>query len=100
AAYQAGFGGNVDFIIVPDSEPRTKPKALNYALNFAVGDFAVVYDAEDRPDPDQLRKAVAAFARAPAEVICLQARLDYYNPTENWLTRQFTIEYASLFRGL
>jgi cellulose synthase/poly-beta-1,6-N-acetylglucosamine synthase-like glycosyltransferase len=100
AAARAGFGGNVDFIIVPDGQPRTKPKALNYALEFATGELVVVFDAEDRPEPDQLRKAAAIFANAPPELVCLQARLDYYNARQNWLTRQFTIEYASLFRGL
>jgi cellulose synthase/poly-beta-1,6-N-acetylglucosamine synthase-like glycosyltransferase len=100
AAAGLAFPGNVDLIIVPDRQPRTKPKALNYALQFATGDFAVIYDAEDRPDPDQLRKAATVFYDASAEVACLQARLDYFNARENWLSRQFTIEYATLFRGL
>jgi len=100
AAAKLSFPGNVDLIVVPDREPRTKPKALNYALQFATGDLAVIYDAEDRPEPDQLRKAATAFHHASADVTCLQARLDYFNPAENWLSRQFTIEYATLFRGL
>ncbi len=100
AAARLSFPGNVDLIVVPDRQPRTKPKALNYALQFATGDLAVIYDAEDRPEPDQLRKAATAFHHASADVACLQARLDYFNPGENWLSRQFTIEYATLFRGL
>ncbi len=100
AAAKLAFPGNVDLIVVPDRQPRTKPKALNYALQFATGDLAVIYDAEDRPEPDQLRKAASHFHRASADVACLQARLDYFNAKENWLSRQFTIEYATLFRGL
>jgi hypothetical protein len=100
AAMKLAFPGNVDLIIVPDRQPRTKPKALNYALQFAFGDLAVIYDAEDRPEPDQLRKAATMFHHAPADLACLQARLDYFNATENWLSRQFTIEYATLFRGI
>ncbi len=100
AALKLDFPGNVDFIVVPDREPRTKPKALNYALQFATGELAVIYDAEDRPEPDQLRKAAAVFHHASARIACLQARLDYFNAKENWLSRQFTIEYATLFRGL
>jgi glycosyltransferase XagB len=100
AASKLAFPGNVDLIIVPDRQPRTKPKALNYALQFATGDLAVIYDAEDRPEPDQLRKAATVFHHASADVACLQARLDYFNAKENWLSRQFTIEYATLFRGL
>ncbi len=100
AASKLDFPGNVDLIVVPDRQPRTKPKALNYALQFATGGLAVIYDAEDRPEPDQLRKAATAFHNAPPELACLQARLDYFNAKENWLSRQFTIEYATLFRGL
>jgi len=36
---------------VPPSKPQTKPKACNFALRFARGEYLVVYDAEDRPDP-------------------------------------------------
>jgi len=92
--------GNFEFIIVPDAQPRTKPKALNYALQFARGDFAVIYDAEDRPDSGQLRAAMAAFHAGPPNLACLQARLNFYNARENWLTRQFAIEYTALFDGL
>jgi hypothetical protein len=100
AAAKLAFPGNVDLIVVPDRQPRTKPKALNYALQFATGDLAVIYDAEDRPEPDQLRKAATVFRYASPDVACLQARLDYFNARENWLSRQFTIEYATLFRGI
>ena len=100
AASKLAFPGNVDLIVVPDRQPRTKPKALNYALQFATGDLAVIYDAEDRPEPDQLRKAATVFHHAPADLACLQASLDYFNAKENWLSRQFTIEYATLFRGI
>ena len=97
-----------EFIIVPKRMPQTKPKALNYALSDARGRYIVVYDAEDRPQSDQLRKAVAAFARAQGEhgegseppLACLQAGLNHYNHDENWLARQFTIEYTALFDGL
>lgn len=87
-------------VIVPDADPRTKPKALNYALQCARGEFAVIYDAEDRPEPGQLREALAAFRAGPANLACVQARLNFYNAHETWLTRQFAIEYAALFDGL
>ncbi len=89
-----------EIIRVPYSQPRTKPKACNYALTFARGDFVTIYDAEDRPAPDQLRLAVETFRRAPDDVICLQARLNYYNWDENWLTRFFALEYALLFNTM
>ena len=87
-----------DVIVVPAGKPQTKPKALNYALQFARGVLVTIYDAEDVPEPDQLRKAVAAFAQGPPNLACLQAELTFYNANENWLTRQFTVEYAILFK--
>jgi cellulose synthase/poly-beta-1,6-N-acetylglucosamine synthase-like glycosyltransferase len=88
-------------IIVPDGQPRTKPKALNFALQAARGEYIVVYDAEDRPEPDQLRRAIAAFRRGPADLGCVQAQLNIYNPRAGWFfTRQFTVEYSALFDAI
>ncbi|HUD51445.1 glycosyltransferase family 2 protein [Parvibaculum sp.] len=97
AARRLHLPGNFDLIRVPYSLPLTKPKACNYALPFARGEFVVVYDAEDIPDPDQLRRAVAAFRGGDTKLACVQAQLNYYNWSENWLTRQFAIEYSSFF---
>jgi cellulose synthase/poly-beta-1,6-N-acetylglucosamine synthase-like glycosyltransferase len=83
--------------LIPASFPRTKPKACNIGLALAKGEFLVIYDAEDRPEPDQLKKAVAAFRGQPAEVVCLQSRLNFYNPRHNLLTRWFTAEYSAWF---
>ena len=85
-------------VIVPAGQPRTKPRAMNYALNFARGSIIGVYDAEDAPEPDQIRKVAKRFAEMPPDVVCLQGQLDYYNPTHNWLSRCFTLEYATWFR--
>ena len=87
-------------IEVPDGPIQTKPRALNYALNFCRGQIVGVWDAEDRPEADQLTKVAQRFALAPADVGCLQGALDYYNPRTNWLARCFTIEYAAWFRVL
>ena len=83
---------------VPDGPVRTKPRALNYALPFARGGIVGVWDAEDAPAPDQLRRVAARFAAASPEVVCLQGVLDFYNARMNWLSRCFAIEYASWFR--
>jgi len=82
---------------VPVSQPRTKPKACNVGMADADADFLVIYDAEDRPDPDQLKKAAVAFSRMPVRVACIQAKLNFYNPDRNFLTRCFTAEYAMWF---
>ncbi len=87
-------------LVVPHSLPKTKPKALNYALTFAYGDYVVIYDAEDRPDKDQLKKALAYFSQGASNLVCLQASLGIYNAKTNWLTKQFTVEYSTLFYGL
>ncbi|MEK7276493.1 MAG: glycosyltransferase family 2 protein, partial [Chloroflexota bacterium] len=86
-----------EFVIVPDSMPRTKPKACNYGLVSARGTYTVIFDAEDRPDQDQLKKAVVAFRKAPGDVACLQAKLNYFNRNQNLLTRWFTTEYSTWF---
>jgi cellulose synthase/poly-beta-1,6-N-acetylglucosamine synthase-like glycosyltransferase len=86
-----------EVIIVPAGLPQTKPRALNYALQFCRGELVTIYDAEDIPDPDQLRRAAERFAASSPDLACLQAQLTFYNPDENWLTRQFTAEYAALF---
>jgi hypothetical protein len=87
-------------VVVPELGPKTKPKALNYALHCARGDYVVVYDAEDRPEPDQLRRALEAFRHGPPELGCVQARLNVYNPDRSWLTQQFTLEYSGLFDAI
>ena len=84
-------------LVAPAGFPRTKPRALNVALPLARGAFTVIYDAEDVPQPDQLRLSVAEFARQPPDVACLQARLSIDNTGDSWLSKMFTIEYAGLF---
>jgi cellulose synthase/poly-beta-1,6-N-acetylglucosamine synthase-like glycosyltransferase len=85
-------------IVVPDGVLRTKPRALNYALDFCRGSIVGVYDAEDAPEGDQIARVVARFANRDDRVACLQGVLDFYNPGTNWLSRCFTVEYASWFR--
>ncbi|HLZ22180.1 MAG TPA: glycosyltransferase [Ktedonobacterales bacterium] len=88
---------NFHIVTVPDGLPRTKPRACNYGLMLAKGSFTVIYDAEDVPDPLQLKKAVLAFANHSASLACVQAKLGFYNTRQNLLTRWFTIEYALWF---
>lgn len=83
--------------IVPHSLPKTKPKACNYGLLHAKGEYVVIYDAEDIPDPKQLKKAVLAFKKMGEKVVCIQAKLNFYNPHQNLLTRAFTAEYSLWF---
>lgn len=85
-------------VVVPEGRIRTKPRALNFALDHCRGSIIGVYDAEDAPEPDQIRRIVARFYQRGPEVACLQGMLDFYNPTTNWLSRCFTLEYAAWFR--
>lgn len=102
AAEAATAATAIDLVVVPPSWPRTKPKALNFALATVDADFVAVYDAEDRPDPDQLRRAMAVFAAGPPDLAVVQAALDIDHADRDrpWLVRQFEIEYAMLFHGL
>jgi cellulose synthase/poly-beta-1,6-N-acetylglucosamine synthase-like glycosyltransferase len=90
---------NIEIISIPPSNPRTKPKALNVGLERALGDYIVVYDAEDRPHPQQLRAALAAF-EDDAELACVQAPLVIDNAGASWISRQFAAEYAIQFRQM
>jgi cellulose synthase/poly-beta-1,6-N-acetylglucosamine synthase-like glycosyltransferase len=92
-----GLPPHFHLVVVPDSLPKTKPKACNYGLQLATGDYCVIYDAEDRPDPDQLKKAVVAFRSTPDDVVCIQAKLNHYNQDQNLLTSWFAVEYAMHF---
>ena len=86
-----------EIVVVPDAKPKTKPKAMNYGLQFATGDIITIYDAEDAPEKTQLKKVVVAFAKSPKEVVCVQGKLNFYNPYQNLLTRMFTAEYSLWF---
>ena len=97
AALAAQPGPEVEIVRVPVASPRTKPKALNYGLALSAGELVTVYDAEDMPEPLQLRRAAVALARADESVACLQAQLYYHNQDQNLLTRLFAAEYASWF---
>ena len=85
-------------IPVPPGSIKTKPRALNYALDFARGSIVGIYDAEDAPEPDQIHRVVRRFHDRGADLACVQGILDYYNPATNWISRCFTIEYAAWFR--
>ena len=100
AAEALAAQGPFEVLHVPTSLPRTKPKACNYALRFARGEYLVIYDAEDRPEADQLRKAVASFRKASPETVCFQARLAIYNADDGWLARMFALDYTVWFKAL
>lgn len=98
----------VRILVVPEGTPQTKPRACNFGLLFSTGEYLVIYDAEDHPDPGQLRAALAAFAAEDEAsereglrpVACLQAALNYSNITANVLTRMFTLEYSFWFDAM
>ncbi|NDW05029.1 glycosyltransferase family 2 protein [Jiella pacifica] len=102
AAVSRAIAGKPQFslVLVPPGAPRTKPKALNHALPLAHGEFLVLYDAEDEPDPGQLREAYLRFRTGPANLACLQAPLVVTNGEAHWLSALFAMEYAALFRRL
>ena len=97
ALRQAGLAPNMEIVVAPAGAPRTKPRALNVALPLARGALLAIYDAEDRPEPNQLRVAAAAYAVAGPRVACLQARLAVDNGGEGFLAYFFAIGYAALF---
>ena len=95
-----GLPPHMTVVLTPEGGPRTKPKALNYALDGARGEFVVLYDAEDRPHPNQLLEAWTAFRAGSDDLACLQAPLQIDNGHQSFFSRGFAVEYAALFRGL
>lgn len=89
----------LSLLVVPDALPRTKPKALDYALPLCRGEFVVVFDAEDRPEADQLLRIVEQF-RQQSDVGCIQARLVVDNGRDGIIPALFAGEYAGLFAVL
>ncbi len=100
AVRDAGCGDQFELVLVPPSEPRTKPKVLNYGLSLAQGELVTIFDAEDEPDPLQLRKAAVALSRLGPDIACIQAKLSYGNSNQNLITKWFMIEYAMWFTFL
>ncbi|MCB0914353.1 MAG: glycosyltransferase [Actinobacteria bacterium] len=100
AAKQAAPPDFVRIVVVPEGAPQTKPRACNYGLSLASGDYLVIYDAEDMPEAEQLRKVLAQFEKTPDDVICIQAPLNYFNAEENILTRMFALEYSAWFDAM
>jgi len=98
ALERAGLPTWIEVIVAPPAQPKTKPRACNHGLAAARGEFLVIFDAEDRPEPDQLKQAVMLFRASGSEIACLQAQLAYHNHTQNLLTRWFAIEYNVWFR--
>ncbi|HTL41782.1 MAG TPA: glycosyltransferase [Pseudolysinimonas sp.] len=88
---------HMQIVTIPKGAPQTKPRACNVGLYFSTGEYLVIYDAEDTPEPDQLKKAVVAFRRGGEKTVCIQASLNYFNARENVLTRMFTLEYSYWF---
>lgn len=100
ALLEAALGAHMRIVTVPRGRPKTKPRALNYALQDARGTLVAVFDAEDQPDPDQLRRAAVEFVRGGPRLACVQARLAISNGDDSFLSRQFMLEYAALFGGI
>jgi len=97
AVKDLNFPAIFDVVVVPFHMPKTKPKACNYGLYFSRGKYLTIYDAEDIPDTDQLKKVITLFEKLPAHYICIQCALNYFNRNENFLTRMFTLEYSYWF---
>jgi glycosyltransferase XagB len=93
-------GPHLRVLVAPADAPQTKPKALNYALPFVRGSMVTVFDAEDRPAPDQLRAALDAFVAGGPQIGCVQASLQVDNTTHSWLSRLFLAEYAGQFEAV
>ena len=97
AAFAQTWPDYCHLVIVPDGQPRTKARACNCGLAMSTGAYLVVYDAEDKPHPDQLLHAFLTFERSADNVACLQTPLKIEANGKGWLQYQFCLEYRILF---
>jgi cellulose synthase/poly-beta-1,6-N-acetylglucosamine synthase-like glycosyltransferase len=100
AVAQCPLPDHIRPMTMPLGQPRTKPRALNVGLHEAKGEYIVIYDAEDQPEGDQLRKAAAALRALPLDCVCVQARLVFYNRRQSLLARLFAVDYAAWYEQL
>lgn len=91
--------GRFGVVVLPEGVPRTKPRALQLGLMLARGRLLTIFDAEDLPAPAQLRAAAAALLAGGPRLACVQARLviELGNRQNDWLARQFALEYTAQF---
>lgn len=83
---------NVEILLIPEAAPFTKGRALLHGIRKAEGEIITVYDAESRPERDQLMKAVSILSEEKSG-LCLQAKIHISNKSGNWITRNFAGEY-------
>lgn len=98
ALEEVSLPGHFEILPIPPCSPRTKPKALNFGMDFARGEIIAVFDAEDIPHPGQPREAAGAFAAGGKDLAVVQAPLMAHNGRQSWIAGQFTLEYAIHFR--
>lgn len=100
AVQKAGrFLSKFKLLKIPELPPFTKARALLHAIKHAKGQYITVYDAESRPEPQQLRKAAASFLIHNGDNLCLQAKIEIQNKNANWITRNFAAEYYEWYSG-
>jgi cellulose synthase/poly-beta-1,6-N-acetylglucosamine synthase-like glycosyltransferase/putative flippase GtrA len=84
-------------VVVDDSRPKNKPKALNAALPACRGEVVGVFDAEDEVHPQLLRHVDARFAETGAHVV--QGGVQLMNYHSNWYSVRNVLEYYFWFRS-
>lgn len=83
---------------LPVGTPQTKPRSCNAGLLLAKGELLVIFDAEDRPERQQLRRAAEMFAASGDDLACVQATLLQGNGDTNLFARCNALEYALRYR--
>ncbi len=84
-------------VVVDDSVPKNKPKALNRALQIATGDVVGVFDAEDEVHPGLLTVVDSKFQETGADVV--QGGVQLMNFETSWWSLRNVLEYYFWFRS-
>jgi cellulose synthase/poly-beta-1,6-N-acetylglucosamine synthase-like glycosyltransferase len=84
-------------VLVDDSQPKSKPRALNAALPACAGSVTAVFDAEDEVHPALLRYVDGRFTDTGADVV--QGGVQLMNYRSSWYSLRNVLEYYFWFRS-
>lgn len=82
----------IHYVRVPPGTPKGKSRVLNYGLSITDGDYVVVYDADNRPEPSAVRLLVEAAEGEPGAAGAV-GYVKTINARTNLLTRMIALEF-------
>lgn len=82
----------IHYISVPDGEPKGKSRVLNYGLSVIDSVYFLVYDADNQPEPDAVRRLVEKAESTPGAAGAV-GYVKTQNAHANLLTQMIALEF-------